>query len=276
MKLLDSGDFDSAYTLLREINDIDTIVASKYDRAIKCIDSGDYESAYILLKDISYKDSKEKSVDIKTKYNQILMRKAAVGDKITFGTYEQDNVTSNGTENIEWLVLAKENNKILVISDKALDRQLYDNADVTWENCSLRKWLNDSFLNAAFSEEERALIQSTTLSADKNPEYSSDPGTATTDKVFLLSINEAEKYFNSDEARKCAPTAYAKAQGALTSSDVYETPSGAATCWWWLRSPGYSQKGAAIVNCDGSVYYFGYGVDYDDVSVRPALWISIE
>lgn len=274
MNLLESGDYDSAYSLLEEIDDNETIVANKYDRAIKCIDSGDYESAYILLKDISYKDSKEKCADIKTKYNQILMRKAAVGDKITFGTYEQDNVTSNGTENIEWLVLAKENNKILVISDKALDRQLYDNADVTWENCSLRKWLNDSFLNAAFSEEERALIQSTTLSADKNPEYSSDPGTATTDKVFLLSINEAEKYFNSDEARKCAPTAYAKAQGALTSSDVYETPSGAATCWWWLRSPGYSQKGAAIVNCDGSVYYFGYGVDYDDVSVRPALWIS--
>lgn len=274
MNLLESGDYDSAYSLLEEIDDNETIVASKYDRAIKCIDSGDYESAYILLKDISYKDSKEKCADIKTKYNQILMRKAAVGDKITFGTYEQDNVASNGTENIEWLVLARENNKILVISDKALDRQLYDNADVTWENCSLRKWLNDSFLNAAFSEEERALIQSTTLSADKNPEYSSDPGTATTDKVFLLSINEAEKYFNSDEARKCAPTAYAKAQGALTSIDVYETPSGAATCWWWLRSPGYSQKGAAIVNCDGSVYYFGYGVDYDDVSVRPALWIS--
>lgn len=282
MKLLDSGDFDSAYTLLREINDIDTIVASKYNRAIKCIDSGDYESAYILLKDISYKDSKEKCADIKTKYNQILMRKAAVGDKITFGTYEQDNVTSNGTENIEWLVLARENNKILVISDKALDRQLYDNADVTWENCSLRKWLNDSFLNAAFSEEERALIQSTTLSADKNPQYSTDPGTATTDKVFLLSINEAEKYFNSDEARKCAPTAYAKARGALTSvdsyfSDDYKTPSGAATCWWWLRSPGDSQDSAAANVCfDGSVDYDGLAVYAVTGCVRPALWISLE
>lgn len=267
MKLLDSGNYDYAYTLLREINDIDTIFASKYDRAIKCMDSGDYESAYILLKDISYKDSKEKCAEIKTKYNQILMRKAAVGDKIAFGTYEQDNDTSNGAEDIEWLVLAKENNKILVISDKALDRQLYDNADVRWENCSLRKWLNDSFINAAFSEEERALIQSTTVSADKNPEYSTDPGTATTDKVFLLSINEAEKYFNSDEARKCAPTAYAKARGALTSV-------GDAKTWWWLRSPGRSQKYAAIVSIGGWVYYRGYGVNYDNVSVRPALWIS--
>lgn len=267
MNLLESGDYDSAYALLEEISDNETIASSKYDRAIKCIDSGDYESAYILLKDISYKDSKEKCANIKTKYNRILMRKAAVGDKITFGTYEQDNDTSNGAEDIEWLVLAKENNKILVISDKALDRQLYDNADVRWENCSLRKWLNDSFLNAAFSEEEKVLIQSTTVSADKNPEYSTDPGTATTDKVFLLSINEAEKYFNSDEARKCAPTAYAKARGALTSV-------GDAKTWWWLRSPGRSQKYAAIVSIGGWVYYRGYGVNYDNVSVRPALWIS--
>lgn len=277
MKLLDSGDFDSAYSLLREINDIDTIFASKYDRAIKCIDSGDYESAYILLKDISYKDSKEKCADIKTKYNRILMRKAAVGDKITFGTYEQDNVTSNGTEDIEWLVLAKENNKILVISDKALDSQPYNEKrqSITWEQCSLRKWLNDSFLNAAFSEEERALIQNTTVSADKNPEYSTNPGNATTDKVFLLSINEAEKYFNSNDARKCAPTAYAKAQGAYMN-DTNKTPSGAAACWWWLRSPGINQTSAAFVHDDGSVNYYGRNVPYDPVCVRPALWISFE
>ena len=276
MKLLESGNFDSAYTLLRAIGDNETILASKYDRAVKCMDSGDYESAYILLKDISYKDSKEKCADIKTKYNRILMRKAAVGDKITLGTYEQDNDTSNGAEDIEWLVLAKENNKILVISDKALDCQRYNDKrqSITWEQCSLRKWLNDSFLNAAFSEEERALIQSSTVSADKNPKYSTDPGNATTDKVFLLSINEAEKYFNSDEARKCAPTAYAKAQGAYMN-DTNKTPSGAAACWWWLRSPGINQTSAAFVHDDGSVNYYGRNVPYDPVCVRPALWISI-
>lgn len=277
MKLLDSGNYDYAYTLLRAIGDNETILASKYDRAIKCIDSGDYESAYILLKDISYKDSKEKCADIKTKYNQILMRKAAVRDKITFGTYEQDNVTSNGTEDIEWLVLAKENNKILVISDKALDSQPYNEKrqSITWEQCSLRKWLNDSFLNAAFSEEERALIQNTTVSADKNPSYNTSPGNATTDKVFLLSINEAKKYFNSNDARKCAPTAYAKAQGANTNN-TNKTPSGADACWWWLRSPGNYQNYAAHVLSDGSVYYRGYNINYDHFCVRPALWISIE
>ena len=275
MKLLESGNYDYAYTLLREINDIDTIFASKYDRAIKCIDSGDYESAYILLKDISYKNSKEKYAIAKAKYEQILIRNAAVGDKIIFGTYEQDNDTSNGAEDIEWLVLAKESNKILVISDKVLDFQSYNEKPyyetrkaITWEQCSLRKWLNDSFLNEAFSEEERALIQSIIVSVDKISKYY-------TDKVFLLSINEAKKYFNSDEARKCAPTAYAKAQGALTS-DTNKTTSGAATCWWWLRSPGDKQKNAARVDYAGSIDYSSISVSDNVGCVRPALWISIE
>ena len=274
MNLLESGDYDSAYSLLEEIDDNETIVASKYDRAIKCIDSGDYESAYILLKDISYKDSKEKCADIKTKYNQILMRKAAVGDKITFGTYEQDNVTSNGTENIEWLVLAKENNKILVISDKALDCQRYNaiHKEITWEQCSLRKWLNDSFLNTAFSEEERALIQSTTVSADKNPQYQyRNPGNATTDKVFLLSINEVHKYFSDINARECSPTAYAKAQGARTS-----TYNGVDTCAWWLRSPGSEQSFATSIDDLGWVNSRGYSVSSFVFSVRPALWIDLD
>ena len=271
MKLLDSGDFDSAYTLLKEINDNETIASSKYNRAIKCIDSGDYESAYILLKDISYKDSKEKCADIKTKYNRILMRKAAVGDKITFGTYEQDNDTSNGAEDIEWLVLAKENNKILVISDKALDYQRYNKTyeKITWEQCSLRKWLNDSFFNAAFSEEEQALIQNTTVSADKNPKYSTDPGNATTDKVFLLSINEAEKYFSGEQARKCTTTAYVIAIAQSEYDNKYVS-------WWWLRSPGDKQKNAARVDYAGSIDYSSLSVSGNVGCVRPALWISIE
>ena len=262
MKLLDSGDFDSAYTLLREINDIDTIFASKYDRAIKCIDSGDYESAYILLKDISYKDSKEKCADIKTKCKQLL----AIGDKFTFGTYEQDNVTSNGAEDIEWLVLAKENNKILVISDKVLDFQSYNEKpyyetrkSITWEQCSLRKWLNDSFLNEAFSEEERALIQSIIVSVDKISKYY-------TDKVFLLSYNEVEKYFSDNHARKCAFTAYAKAHAAGRGADA-----------WWLRSLTGPDYAAFVESSSGGLYYKSNGfVTSDGCGVRPALWIDLD
>lgn len=205
------------------------------------------------------------------------VKNASVGDTITFGAYEQDNNTSNGKEAIEWTVLDKDGMSLLLISKQALDCQQYNTSytDVTWESCSLRKWMNGTFLNKAFNAEEQAQIQNTTVSADKNPEYNTNPGNATTDKVFLLSINEVEKYFNSDEARKCAPTAYAKAQGAYTS-DIYKTASGAATCWWWLRSPGLYQNFAAIVNYDGSVYYYGNLVNYAHDAVRPALWINLD
>lgn len=274
MELISSGDYDSAYALLEEIGDNATIASSKYDRAIKCIDSGDYKTACMLLDGLSYRDSAEKLKSAK----QEQIKNAKVGDIVYFGTYEQDNDTSNGKEDIEWLVLAKENNRVLVISDKALDCQPYNSSyteEVTWENCSLRKWLNGTFLNKAFSTEEQAQIQNTTVSADNNPQYSTNPGNATTDKVFLLSINEVEKYFNSDEARKCAPTAYAKAQGASTS-DTCKTPSGAATCWWWLRSPGDDQSSAAYVYFGGDVFELGNYVYSVLTAVRPALWITID
>ena len=200
MELISSGDYDSAYELLEELGKSEDIASNKYDRAIKYIDSGDYKAAYMLLDGLSYKDSAEKLLRIKPQYYKFLLKNSKVGDIVYFGTYEQDNDTSNGKEDIEWLVLAKKGNRILVISDKALDRQPYNSSRtrVTWETCTLRKWLNNDFINAAFSAEERAKIPTVTVSADKNPSYSTSPGNNTTDKVFLLSITEVNKYFSSE------------------------------------------------------------------------------
>ena len=276
IKCIDSGDYDSAYNLLEEIGDNETIASNKYDRAIKYINSGNYKAAYMLLDGFSYKDSAEKLLSIKPQYYKFLLKNSKVGDIVYFGAYEQDNNTSNGKENIKWRVLAKEKNRILVISDKALDCQTYNSSitSVTWETCTLRKWLNNDFINAAFSDDEKAMIPTVTVSADKNPQYDTDPENATKDKVFLLSIVEAEKYFTSDEARKCVPTEYAISNGAYTS-DSY-TKGGKATCWWWLRSSGYSQYNAAFVDFDGSVGRGGHYVDNDISAVRPAMWISID
>ena len=272
MELISSGDYDSAYELLEELGKSEDIASNKYDRAIKYIDSGDYKTACILLNGLSYKDSAEKLKSAK----QVLLKNPKVGDIVYFGAYEQDNNTSNGKELIEWLVLAKEKNRILVISDKALDFQTYNSSitSVTWETCTLRKWLNNDFINAAFSDDEKAMIPTVTVSADKNPQYDTDPGNATKDKVFLLSIVEAEKYFTSDEARVCVPTEYAISNGACTS-DSY-TKGGKATCWWWLRSPGYDQYDAAGVHIDGDVHELGLCVSGGGDAVRPAMWISID
>ena len=242
MDLLDSGDYESAYALLEELGNNDAIASSKYDRAVAMIDSGDFEAAYILLDGLDYKDSTSKLNSIKPQYQKLLLSKAQVGSYVFFGAYEQDNNTSNGKEDIEWLVLAKNGKKTLVISKYALDCQPYNTAltSVTWETCSLRKWLNGTFLNAAFSNEQQNSIVSSTVTADENPdenpEYRTSPGNNTTDKVFLLSIPEVNKYFSSDAARKCAPTDHAIAQGAF-SFYGYKA-DGRAAGWWWLRSPG--------------------------------------
>ena len=139
--------------------------------------------------------------------------------------------------------------------------------DVTWETCTLREWLNNDFVNAAFSAEEQAIIPTVTVYADKNPEYSTNPGNATQDKIFLLSITEASKYFSSDSARQYQPTDYAVAEGAFESDF--------SNCVWWLRSPGINQTLAAGVDAGGDVYEYGYWVNYDNLAVRPALWIDL-
>ena len=247
------------------------IPSSNYNAALKLIDDGNIVEAYdSLIAMDGYKDSAEKAASIYEQYEFEKIKRAEVGDTVYFGTYDQDNDTSNGKEKIEWQVLAKENNRVLVISKYALDCQPYNKEYkyVTWEYCTLRTWLNGTFLNSAFSEKEQAAIAQATVTADENPEYDTEPGNATTDKVFLLSIDEANKYFSSDSARQCKPTAYAAANGA------YERDSG--NCWWWLRSPGSYQEYAADVYDGGYVGCYGRSVNYAFIAVRPALWIDLD
>lgn len=207
-----------------------------------------------------------------------LLQTASVGDTVCFGTYEQDNDTSNGAEAIEWQVLAKENGKLLVISKYALDCQPYNTSfnAVTWETCTLRTWLNEDFLNSAFNTKEQAAIAQTTVTADKNPEYDTDPGDDTTDKVFLLSINEAEKYFSAGSARQCRPTDYAIANGARVGSVNYGGYVCDGTCFWWLRTPGNIQTHAADVNIIGYTRGFDKVDNSEFAAVRPAMWIDLD
>lgn len=248
---------------------------NKYSSAVSLMNDEKYDEAIAAFEALNgYKDSEKQLENCyigklgEEKWNKI--KNIKIGDSYTFGTYEQDNNTSNGKEAIEWTVLDKDGMSLLLISKQALDCQPYNTSytDVTWENCSLRKWMNGTFLNNAFSTEEQAQIQNTTVSADNNPQFSTNPGNATTDKVFLLSISKVKKYFNSNEATKCAPTAYAIAQGAGMNDDY-------STCIWWLRSPGWHTARAAGVRSGGSFYSMDFKVNRDDACVRPALWINL-
>ena len=209
--------------------------------------------------------------------------KFAVGNYVSFGTYPQTKAGNDATP-IEWLVLARDGNKALLISRYGLDAQPYnkDYTSVTWETCTLRTWLNSTFYNKAFSSAEQAAILTTDVDNSKNQCYSgwnTSGGNNTQDKVFLLSYAEANKYFgvtydnSSNTKSRIAPTAYAIAHGAWTSS-YKKTADDIDAGWWWLRSPGYDQKLAANVDADGSLY--ANRVNVGSGSVRPALWVNLE
>ena len=238
----------------------------KYDKAMELSNAGDYEAALTLLDGLNYKDSAEKRETI---YNKWLLINAKVGDTINFGAYEQDDDISNGKEIIEWIVLAKQNNRLFVISRYAIDARPYnaEQKEATWETCSLRQWLNTEFLDSAFSDSEKAMIAAVTVSAEKNPEYITSPGKSTQDKVLLLSIAEAERYFTSNDARACEPTAYAESNGA--------SPAGNGNCWWRLRTPGDSQSCTGEVHCTGVILNTGSDVSFAGVAIRPAMWIDL-
>lgn len=206
----------------------------------------------------------------------------AIGSYVTFGTYPQTAEGSDETP-IEWLVLDCDGDKALLLSRYALDVQLYneENTDITWENCTLRTWLNDDFINRAFSVEEQSAIVMTNIdnsSSQGYSEWNTSGGNDTQDRVFLLSYAEANRYLgvtwddaNNTQSR-VAPTAYAEAQGAYIGST--QTADGEAVGFWWLRSPGSIQVAASSVDYDGSLVDFY--VDYDESCVRPALWVSLE
>ena len=195
----------------------------------------------------------------------------AVGDVIDFGTYEQDNDRDNGSEPVAWLVLAVEEDRALLISKYALDAKPYNTNWIrrTWEGCSLRKWLNGEFYNSAFSPAEQERILTVTNVNPDHPFTRIKGGNDTEDRVFLLTIDEADARFDSDEARRCQATAFAKANGAYLNE--YHGDS-----WYWLRSRGASSLTASLVLFSGYVNTVGYGVNNAGGYVRPAMWLWLD
>ena len=202
----------------------------------------------------------------------------SVGDIITFGHYEQDNNLDNGPEPIEWLVLDVQDGKALLLSKYGLDVKPYNTecVDITWEQCILRAWLNQDFLKTAFSDKEQTAILTTHIDnsdAQGCNKWKTTGGNDTEDQIFLLSFHEVfELYFTTNEARICAPTDYAVSNGVWTNR--YYQLEGRPTGTWWLRSPGYYQHSAALVNYGGSRYE-DY-VNYEYSVIRPALWVDLE
>lgn len=192
----------------------------------------------------------------------------------TFGSYEQDGDSSNGKEPIEWLVLDRDGDKVLLLSKYALDYQsfmpFYEpvTEPYTWESCSLRRWLNGTFLNAAFSADEQQRLLTTTVITSPGSLHRENGPVTTEDRVFLLSNTEVYAYFASEAATAAEYTAYALSENPWPGNAATPGPAD-----WWLRTTdGYDHPDG--VYADGRV---GEGARaYEGEYVRPAIWITVD
>lgn len=192
-----------------------------------------------------------------------------IGHSVYFGNYYF--YADKSIKQIEWEILHIEDDKALVVSRYNLDLKPYhaDYEEVTWETCSLRNWLNSSFINEAFSQKEQEKIVLTTLKNASNPEYGTEGGKDTQDRIFLLSVDEVEKYMTDLIKRESVSTKYAKGQGAYVNGAN-------GSSWWALRTPGYDATCMATITTGGEISLEGDGVDSTDYALRPAMWIYLD
>ncbi|MCR5663110.1 MAG: DUF6273 domain-containing protein [bacterium] len=204
----------------------------------------------------------------------VAFSEAKVGSFVAFGKYPQEH--GDTPEPVAWHVLDKQGETLLLLSHDCLDCYPYnaEEKDVTWEKCDLRRWLNEEFLQKAFSAQEQAQIVISEIRGNDNDETRQRDDAVTRDKIFCLSLKEAHQYFadaSQQELASARATSYALDKGA------YYFPSfnwyGGHT-WYWLRSPGNDLKMTACVNQVGHVEATGRSVASTDNSVRPALRVK--
>lgn len=217
---------------------------------------------------------------------------------VYFGNYYQSDANGNTKEPVKWRVLSNAGGKLFLLADQNLDVKQYNSSytSITWEKSTIRSWLNgyeasennsgsdyssDNFIDTAFSSGEQGAIAETYVynatqsdgSSNPNPSYGTSGGENTTDKIFLLSIEEANNsgYFpNGDSSRKSTNTAYVASYSGMYGVGVAD--------YWWLRSPGYDDNYAsyaANVEDSGGVLDGGYNVDYTYSAVRPAFNLNL-
>ena len=178
-----------------------------------------------------------------------------------------------------WRVLEEQDGRALLLSEDILEQRAYNDTytDVTWEHCTLRKYLNGTFYES-FNEGDRSRIA---LTRNDNPdntwatyygEHFNTPGGNTTDDyIFLLSVPEVLKCFPGLKLYKASDGEEwwyeADERLAAKFNDI--------GYWWWLRSPGDSQDLVAYVNSGGYVLLYGNYVDLAGGGVRPALWLNL-
>jgi len=200
-------------------------------------------------------------------YNQIINERIkkqglSVGSVIKFNKYD-------------WRILESQGDKALILTEALIEQRPYNGqgTDITWETCSLRKYLNGEFLQR-FTKEQQGRIIQTRITNNDNQWYGTKGGNDTNDSVFLLSLEEVVNYFgDSGQLRNKNPNNQYAIVDQYNAARIANRAD-VKVCWWWLRSPGSSSSSAASVSGDGRVNVDGSNVDYSG-GVRPALWLNL-
>lgn len=201
--------------------------------------------------------------------------------------YTADEVYWFKYEPIRWTILEWAGDKVLLLCNTILDAQTYQNAASLpssiptneYASSTIRAWLNNDFLNTAFTSAQKLLIAETELDNSKNTAGVSPSGdhtySSSKDRVFLPSyadVTNTEYGFASDENRRKLTTDYAQMQGAYTAREGDFAGMG----WWWLRSYSDNASDAVrVVYYKGGIGTQGADVRGTDEGVVPALWLKI-
>lgn len=199
-----------------------------------------------------------------------------VGEKIVYG-------------NDEWRVLDIKNNTALIISEYIIEQRAYHDAyiDITWADCSLRKYLNDEFYDR-FSEADKARIIQVINKNPDNPWYGSKGGIDTKDRIFLLSLEEVTcRYFGDSSSKLYSPGKnqryWFERKDENNSKRIARLEGNLWNSWWWIRTPGRVSVKAVYVHGDGNIGIQGNNILKGNISdgkclggVRPAMWLRFE
>lgn len=218
------------------------------------------------------------------------------GRTILFGHYEQDGNMRTSDEPIEWMVLEVDpnTNTALVLSVNCLAGKSFHKGDKYpgWAKSDIRAWLNNDFLNTAFTMGEQQFICLTNVRTEEVFGHSGGPDSM--DQLFLLSRDEVKRYFPGETPytyfycgtpkdtyinpnRCAAPTPWAERNGCYAFDEGISYVGMSqfeGYSYWWLRSPGEMPEMASMVYFDGRLGNFN-GVSSPDRGIRPAMWIKL-
>lgn len=275
----------------------------QYQYGITLLESGEFEKAHDVFLGLGeYYDSANKAEEARFCKNIEQLKACKVGDYVRFGTFQEGaDVAGLGGEvpwivqdidstarrvDMEWLVLDIQDGKALLISKDVLYLQsYYDSRYVkgerpkgwpgghAYEFSTIRSYLNEGFLDYAFSQKEQRLIDWDEVEPHENPEYATSQGRRFYDKVFLLSVEEANKYFSTNAQRQAKVCPDIILNDNLRFHYIHSL-DGDRNTTWWLRTMGEDIGSPVYVDFSGDIVEKGIG-DYKSHGIRPAMWVNL-